>query len=135
MKPKFLISVLAVYVVNVVLSIIEHAVILTPDYRAIPNVMRSEQDSQGYLGFLMLGQFLISLAFVWMYQQGKENKAWLGQGLRFGIAAALLSFVSNHIIYHAVAQFPFNLMLKQIAMDFPVMICMGLTCAYINRNN
>ena len=133
MKPKFLISVVAVFVVNVVLSIIEHAVILNPDYSTLPHIMRSEQDSQGYLGYLMLGQFLISLAFVWMYQQGQENKAWLGQGLRFGIAAALLSFVSNHLIYHAVAQFPLSLMLKQIALDFPVMICMGLTYAYINR--
>jgi hypothetical protein len=133
MKPKFIVSVLAVYVVNMLLSFLQHGVLLTPDYLAIPNVMRSEQDGTALMGFMLFGQFLISLSFVWIYQRGQESKAWLGQGLRFGIAAALISTVPTHFIYHAVAQFPLDLMIKQVLYDFPVMIAMGLTCAFINR--
>ncbi len=133
MKPKFIVSVLAVYVVNMLLSFLEHGVLLTPDYLAIPNVMRNEQDGAAHMGFLLFGQFLMSLSFVWIYQRGQESKAWLGQGLRFGIACALISTVSHHFIYHAVAQFPLDLMIKQVLYDFPVMIAMGLTCAFINR--
>ncbi len=133
MKPNFIVSVIAVYVVNMLLSFVQHAVLLHPDYAQLPNVMRSEQDSQAYMGYMMFGQFLISAAFVWIYQRGQENKAWLGQGIRFGIACALLSTVPHHLIYHAVAQFPLNLVIKQVLYDFPVMIAMGFTCAFINR--
>ena len=29
-------------------------------------------------------------AFTWIYARGVENKPWLGQGLRFGVAVAFL---------------------------------------------
>lgn len=133
MNRKFWLSLLAVFVVNLLLSFLEHAILLGPDYAALPNLMRSNQDSQAYFGWMLLGQLLICGAFVWIYQRGKEAKPWLGQGLRFGLAAALISTVPHHFIYHAVAQFPTVLMAKQVILDLPVMLCMGLVVALVNR--
>ena len=133
MKRKFWLSLLAVFVVNMLLSFLEHGVLLKADYAALPNLMRTEQDSQAYFGWMLLGQFLICGAFVWIYQRGQEARPWLGQGLRFGLAAALISTVPHHFIYHAVALFPTNLMVKQVIFDIPVMLGMGVVVAWMNR--
>ncbi|MBI3229176.1 MAG: hypothetical protein HYZ45_03030 [Burkholderiales bacterium] len=133
MKAKFIPSVIAVFFTNMILSFLQHAVILHGDYLKLPGVMRSDDDSAHFMGYMMLGQFLLSAAFAWMYQNGKEDKPWLGQGLRFGLAAALLSTIPHHLIYHAVAQFPFDLLVKQVVIDLPVMLAMGLVVARINK--
>jgi hypothetical protein len=133
MNRKFWISLLAVFVVNMLLSYLQHGMLLRIDYTSLPNLMRTEQDSQAYFGWMLLGQFLICGAFVWIYQRGKEDKSWPGQGLRFGLAAALISTVPHHLIYHAVAMFPTTLMIKQVIYDLPVMLCMGLVVAWLNR--
>ena len=133
MNRKFWLSLLAVLVVNMLLSFLEHGVLLRADYAALPTVMRSEQDSQGYFGWMLLGQFLISCSFVWLYLRTRRETPWVGQGLRFGLAAALLSTVPHHLIYHAVALFPTGLMAKQVLFDLPVMLAMGLVVAWVNK--
>ena len=133
MRPKFWPSLIVVFVVNMMLSFLEHGVLLNSDYSRLTGVIRSEQESQAYFPWLLLGQLLLSTAFVWIYQQGRENKNWVGQGLRFGLAAALISTVPHHLIYHAVAQFPASLVMKQIVLDIPVMLCLGLVVAWMNR--
>ena len=41
-------------------------------------------------------KFFISWgAFVWIYPRGTENKPWVQQGLRFGIAIALAAAFLN----------------------------------------
>ncbi len=41
-------------------------------------------------------KFIISWgAFVWIYQRGTEDKPWVQQGLRFGIAIALVAAFLN----------------------------------------
>ena len=133
MRPKFWPSLIIVFVVNMMLSFLEHGVLLNSDYSRLIGVIRSEQESQAYFPWLLLGQLLLSTAFVWIYQQGRENKNWVGQGLGFGLAAALISTVPHHLIYHAVAQFPASLVMKQIVLDIPVMLCLGLVVAWMNR--
>ncbi|MEN9865891.1 MAG: hypothetical protein RL748_1481 [Pseudomonadota bacterium] len=134
MVRKFWISLVAVFIVNMLLSFIEHGILLKDDYAALPFLMRSEQESQAFFGWMLLGQFMICTAFVWVYQHGLEDKPWLPQGLHFGLVGAAFSTIPHHLIYHAVAKFPTDLMIKQVVLDIPVMLCMGVVVAWVHRH-
>jgi hypothetical protein len=41
----------------------------------------------------------LSGAFVWICARGVEAKPWLAQGVRFGVAVALLTIVPTYMIY------------------------------------
>ncbi|WP_338846493.1 hypothetical protein V8J88_22460 [Massilia sp. W12] len=130
---KNLLAVLLVFVVNMLLSFVQHGIVLHEDYGALPQVMRSEQESQAYFGWLLAGQFLLSVSFVWLYRSFGKELPWPRRGVRFGIAATLLAWWPNHMIYHAVAKFPQELMFKQLALDAFVMLAMGLSLAWFLR--
>lgn len=134
MTRKFWISVVAVFIVDMLLSFVQHGIILRADYAALPNIMRSDEESQAFFGWMLLGQLFICFAFVWIYQRGIEDKPWLSQGFHYGLAIAAISTVPHHLIYHAVAKFPVELMIKQVAYDIPVMLCMGMVVAWVHRS-
>jgi hypothetical protein len=110
-----------------------HAGWLAADYAALPAIMRSEQDAQGYMGFMILAHLSIGMALAWTYRQGRKEGGWVGQGLRFGLAIALVSAVPYFMIYHAVAQFPFELMVKQCIGDTVTLLVAGLGVAFVDR--
>ncbi|MGB8398343.1 hypothetical protein, partial [Bradyrhizobium sp.] len=72
-------------------------------------------------------------AFAWVYLHGREDKPWLAQGARYGIAIALLSVIPMYLIYHVVTPVPFALALKQIVFDTVRVVLMGIVVAWINR--
>jgi hypothetical protein len=41
-------------------------------------------------------------AFVWIYSRGVADAPWVPQGLRFGLAVALLTVVPTYTIYYVV---------------------------------
>ena len=42
---------------------------------------------------MALAYVFMAVAFTWIYLKGREDKPWLPQGLRYGVAIALLSAV------------------------------------------
>jgi hypothetical protein len=76
----------------------------------------------------------MSGAFVWIYSRGIEASPWLGQGLRFGVAVALLSIVPTYIIYYVVEPMPGALVVKQIAFDGILMLILGAVTAFLYRS-
>jgi hypothetical protein len=67
------------------LSFFVHGFLLHADYAATPG-MRPPAEAQGLMHWMILAQALFGAAFAWVYYQGKEDKPWLAQGVRFGIA-------------------------------------------------
>jgi hypothetical protein len=55
------------------------------------------------------------------------------QGLRFGLAIALVSTVPYFLIYYAVQPTPGTLVLKQIVFDGAGMLLTGVAAAALNR--
>ncbi len=133
MNKKFLLSTVVLFVLSMILDVVIHAVLLNGDYSQLPQLYRTEQAQMGYFHWMLLAHLMIAAAFVWIYQQGRTDKPWLGQGIRFGIAAALLMTVPNYLIYYAVMPLPGVMVAKQVIFGAIGVVIMGITVAWLNR--
>ena len=135
MNKKFLIGWLILFVAWFAGSFVVHGLLLPPDYMALQGkLFRAEQDSQQYFPLMLLAHVLLSGAFVWIYARGKEpGKAWVGQGLRFGVAVALLTVVPTYMIYFVVQPTPGALAAKQILFDGALTLVLGVIVAWWYR--
>ena len=132
MKAKCIISAVVMFIMAWALSFVVHGWLLGADYAATPG-MRPPAEAQKIIGWLILAQAFFGIAFAWIYFQGKEDKPWLAQGIRFGIAVAFLTVIPTYLIYHVVTPVPFALALKQIVFDTIRVVLMGVVLAWINR--
>ncbi|HZN04580.1 MAG TPA: DUF1761 family protein [Candidatus Polarisedimenticolia bacterium] len=132
MKTR-IVSVVVVFVVAMLLGFVVHGVLLANDYAQLTSVMRPPDEAQQTFPWMILAHLLIAVGYTWIYVRGKEPKPWLGQGVRFGLAVAVLSVIPMYLIYHAVAQFPLSLALKQIVFDTIGCIVLGIVVARVNR--
>jgi hypothetical protein len=99
MNKKFLIAWILILAAWMLGSFVVHGVLLRDDYMQLSALFRPEADAQQYFPWMILAHVLLSGAFVWIYAQGVQNKPWLAQGVRFGIAVALLTIVPTYMIY------------------------------------
>jgi hypothetical protein len=120
------------FVMALALSFFVHGVLLYGDYSATAG-MRPPAEAQSLMHWMVLAQALFGIAFAWVYYQGKEDKPWLTQGVRYGIAIAFLTVIPTYMIYHVVTPVPFALMAKQIVYDTIRVVLMGVVLAWINR--
>ncbi len=132
MNKKFLIAWLVLFIVYMAGGIVVHGVLLADDYAAT-GMMRPEAESQAMMGWMLFAHVLMAGAFTWIYARGVENKPWLGQGLRFGLAVALLCVVPIYIIYYVVQPIPGELAAKQIVFDTILTLILGAVVAFIYR--
>jgi hypothetical protein len=83
---------------------------------------------------MILAHVILSGAFAWIYSRGAEAKPWVSQGLRFGIAVALLTSVPTYMIYYVVQPMPGSVVLKQIIFDSALMVILGMIVAWLYRD-
>ena len=133
MNRKFAISAIVMFVMGMGLGFFVHGVLLYNDYAKLPNVMRPPAEAQAKMPLMVIAYICIAVAFTWIYLKGRENKPWLAQGARYGLAIAFLTAVPTYLIYHVVARFPLGLALKQIVLDSITIILMGMVLAWLNR--
>ena len=133
MSLRFWRDTAAIFVLSMVFGFLVHGLWLHGDYAQLPNLMRTEIDAQGHFGWMLGAHAILSGAFVWIYQQGRQAKPWLGQGLRFGLAIALVSSVPMFLIYYAVAPYQGLLVAKQILGDGLSCLVLGGVVAGLNR--
>jgi len=133
MSWKFAISVVVMFLMLFVLGWAGHSGLLKADYAQIQALMRPMPEVWVRFPFVLLAQLLTALAFTWIYLQGQEDKPWLPQGIRYGIAIAVLSTIATYLIYYAVQPMPGMLVLKQIIFDTIGVILMGIIVAWLNK--
>ena len=132
MNRKCIISAVVMFVMAWALSFVVHGLILGPDYAATPG-MRPPAEAQKIIYWIIIAQAIFGAAFAWVYFQGKEDKPWLAQGIRFGIAVACLTVIPTALIYHVVTPIAFAVVIKQIVLDTIRLVLMGIVLAWINR--
>ena len=132
MNRKFIISAIVSFVLCWGLSFVVHGLLLGGDYAATAG-MRPPAEAQRLMHFMILAQALIGVAFAWTYVQGKSDKPWLGQGVRFGLAIACLTVIPTYLIYHVVTPIALAVVVKQIIFDTIRVVLMGIAVAWINR--
>ena len=133
MNKKMIIAWVAVFVAWMAGSFVVHGVLLHDDYRQLAGLFRTEADQQQFFPIMLFAHVLMAGSFVWMYGRGVEAKPWLAQGVRFGIAVALLAVAPTDLIYFAVQPMPASLVIKQIAGDGLLVVLLGILAAYIYK--
>jgi len=133
MNGKFVISVVVMFIMLFVLGWLAHGILLADDYAKLTQLMRPMAEFQAKLPYLLLAHFLTALAFTWIYLKGKEEKPWFPQGLRYGIAVAVLMMIPFYLIYHALMPYPLDLAIKGMVYDTITVVLMGIVLAWINR--
>ncbi len=133
MDRKFFIAWVVVFVAWMAGSFVVHGVLLHDAYSRLPDLFRPEADAQRLFPLMLLAHVVLAGAFVWIYARGAENKPWLGQGLRFGLAVALLTCVPMYMIYYVVQPMPGNMVVKQIVFAGIVVLALGAIVAWLYR--
>jgi hypothetical protein len=136
MNKTFVISVVALFVVSMLLGLVVHGMLLHADYLKLTEVglFRSESDAHAYFVYMLAAHVILAIGITWIYRQGRTSRPWMGQGVRFGIALALVASVPTYLIYFAVQPMPSDLVAKQVCFDLVAMIILGLTAAAVNRD-
>jgi hypothetical protein len=134
MNKKFLIAWIVLFIGWFIGSFVVHGVLLRSDYMQLGNLFRAEGDQQGYFPLMVLAHVILSGAFVWIYARGVEAKPWMAQGVRFGVAVAMLTIVPTYMIYFVVQPMPGYVVIKQIVFDGVLTVILGMIVAYLYRD-
>lgn len=135
MNRAFLVAWIVVFLVWMVGSFIVHGTLLHDDYAGLPHLFRSEADAQGLFPIMILAHLILAFAFVWIYVRGIGDRPWTGQGIRFGLAVALLTAIPTYMIYFVVQPMPGGLVVRQIVYDTIVIVFLGLVVAFMFRGS
>lgn len=130
---KSIISVIVIFVLSMALGFVVHGLLLGDDYAQLSGLFRTPEDSQRYFPFMLLAHLLFAIGFVWIYRAGREDKPFIAQGVRYGIAVALLVTAPMYLIYYAVQPMPAVTVIKQIVLDSIGMVVLGVVVAWLNR--
>jgi hypothetical protein len=133
MNRRFLVAWLVVFIAWMIGSFLVHGTLLHDDYARLPNLFRTEADAQRHFPLLILAHVILAGAFVWIYSRGVEDRPWLAQGARYGLAVALLTTIPTYLIYHAVQPIPRSLVAKQIIFDTILLVLLGILVASLRR--
>jgi hypothetical protein len=133
LNKRFLISVVVMFVLSMAFGFLVHGLLLGQEYARLPGLFRTEQDAANYFPYMLLAHVFIAAGFVWIYLQGREAKPFLPQGVRFGLAVAVLMTIPMYLIYYAVQPMPGALVFRQIVFDAIGVILMGVVVAWLNR--
>ncbi len=133
MNKKFFIAWLVMFIAYMAGGFIVHGTLLKDDYAGLPDLFRSDEEAKPYFHLMLIAHVLLAGAFTWIYARGVENKPWLGQGLRFGLAVALLTCVPYYLIYFTVQPMPSGLAVKQIVFDTILTLILGAVVAFLYR--
>lgn len=133
MNKKFVIAWIVIFIAWFGGSFVVHGVLLHDDYMKLQNLFRPEAEAQQFFPLMVLAHVILAGAFVWIYSRGVEAKPWVSQGLRFGVAIALLAIVPTYMIYYVVQPMPGMVVVKQTVFDSILMLILGMIVAFIYK--
>jgi hypothetical protein len=133
MNKKFWVSVVTVFVLSMAIGFTVHHVLLGDDYRMATGVFRQMEGSDSTFPFIVAANIIFSYGFVWVYLRGREEKPFVGQGLRYGFAVAILCTIPAYLIEYAVHPLPGVMVAKQLIFDTIGVLIMGVVVAGLNK--
>jgi hypothetical protein len=131
---KLVIASVATFVILMATNYLVHSIWLMPDYDAIPLSHRSPWGIQHRFWALVVGQVFFSVMFAYIYTRGRENKAWIEQGIRYGILMALVTVVPTSLSEYTVYIIPYRLAIKWMVAGGIQLVLAGLVVAAIFKD-
>jgi hypothetical protein len=133
MTKKFGIAVAVAFVMFSGLGYLVHGYLLEPAYIHLPNLWRTADETAKHMPFILIANLTMAIPFVWIYERGRQDKPFLGQGVRYGIAMAALVPAGKFITYYAITPIPHSLALHQILFDGIAMVLTAVVVAWIYK--
>ena len=133
MNWRFTISVIVIFVMLFLLGWLVHGGLLAADYDRIRPLLRPMDETRGKILYVFLAQLCSAFALVWIYRRGQEDRPWLGQGIRYGLAVALLATIPINLVQYAAMPLPLDFMLKRMCYDVATVILLSVVVAFIYR--
>jgi hypothetical protein len=133
MEKKFIVAWFVIFIAWFLGSFVVHGLLLQADYMQLSTLMRTEADAHRYFPLMILAHLSLAGAFVWIYSRGVEARPWVAQGLRFGIAVALLTTVPTYLIYFVIQPMPWSVVVKQIVFESILILVLGVIVAGLYR--
>lgn len=132
-NKKFFIAWLVIFIAWMAGDFLVHSVLLQTDYMQLAKLYRSEAESQQYFPWMLFAHVLMAGAFTWIYSFGREAKPWVAQGVRYGVAVALLAAVPGYLIYYAVQPLSGDMVAQQVIFSSILMVVLGIIVAWFYR--
>lgn len=133
MNKKFFVAWIVVFIAWFLGGFLIHGTLLKADYAQLAGMFRSDPEMMSNFPLMILAYAIMSGAFVWIYARGVEAKPAVGQGLRFGLAVALVMSVPMYMITYVVAPYPGMLVVKQVVMDTILLLILGVIVASLYK--
>jgi membrane protease YdiL (CAAX protease family) len=134
MNRTFLLSVVAVFVTAMILGAVVHHILLGQEYMKVMHLFRAPDDARQHFPYMIAAHVVMAIGWTWIYRIGRENKPWLGQGIRFGLAVAFICTIPTYLIYFAVQPYPSDMVAMQIVLDTIASMILGVVVAAVNRD-
>ena len=128
---RLVLTILAVFVVANLTGFFIHAIWLRADYMLVSHLYRPEGEEK--MIWIVLAYLAFAIGIVWIYARGVENRPWLGQGVRFGIALWLAFVIPSFFIDYAVQPIPPVLLAKQVVYEGLDKLLLGIVTAALYR--
>ena len=134
MNKTFVVSVIVMFFVSTLMGFVVHGLLIGADYARLTSLYRGHDDMMAHFWALLLANFIWAIGFTWIYRQGRDSRPFVGQGLRFGAAVAVLAVIPTYLVYYAVQPNPADLVAQQIVFDTIAVVVMGVVVAALNRD-
>ena len=126
MNPKRLVlAIVAVFVGVWITDFLIHGLWLKNDYAATASLWRPEAEMTAHMGWLMLGQFLATVAFVVLYAKGVAREAQPFCAVMYGLFMGLF-MQANTLITYAVQPMPADIARKWFIAGIAQGVLLGL---------
>lgn len=132
---RFLLRTVAVAIAMFILGFIGHQLLLGRDYGAIEPIMRNKTDMQAHMPFAVISCLAFSGAFVWMYSQGRSDRPWLGQGIRFGLAIWAVASVPLYLTNYTIEPWPGIFVVKILVWELLAAMILGILTAALAKGD
>jgi hypothetical protein len=131
---KLALAIIATYVILMATNYVVHSIWLMPDYDLIPLSHRNNVGIQARFWAMLLGQFIFSAMFAYIYTRGRENKSWIEQGIKYAILIGFLTVVPTALSQYVVYIIPYRLVIKWMVAGGVQMLIAGLAVAWIYKD-
>lgn len=137
-RKKLIAPIVAAFVILFVAGFLVDDVCLGMTYREMRDAgfsFRPEEAIRHRFWLICVSDALYSVFFVWVYAKGREEKPWVGQGIRYGVLMTLFTVVPSTINYYVAYNLPHTLVLHWLIAGLIALSLMGLAAEAILRKS
>lgn len=132
---KFFIPTLGVFGVITAFHFIFNEIIIGGYYLEYNHLFKPQDEIQKNQNLLYLANLFFSIAFIYIYSKGHENKNPIVQGIKFGLWVTALMWIPLAIVNHVYYSYPRVLEIGWFIEHITESILAGVTAATLMTRN